>query len=142
MSSKQGEKISEIADYMRETHGLPLTADKFEAIFQDRGCVFHPVKMVYDKDPLKEGEFAYMHQADKDPSKGFMLYMHPFFKSKPNDLPFLVAYQLAVVNFGEEVSQDVAESFGAALMDMKVDEYYDKVNELFESIIVLKGCSL
>ena len=140
MSDSHAEKIAAIISYMEETHGLPLKADQLKNIFQDRGCVFYPVKMVFDADPLKDGEFAYMHQVDKDKNKGFMLYMHPKFEGRPLELPFLVSYHLAVVNFGEEVDSNVAEAFGAALMKMEVDPYYDKVNELYESIFRKPGC--
>lgn len=142
MSETHAEKIAAITSYMEETHGLPLKADQLDNIFQDRGCVFYPVKMVFDADPLKEGEFAYMHQVDRDRNKGFMLYMHPRFKNRPEELPFLVAYHLAVVNFGEEVDAGCAESLGAALMKMEVDPYYDKINELYESISKKPGCGV
>ena len=135
-------KIAEIIAYVKDSHGLPLSSDAYQQVLQDRGCVFHPVKMVFDADPLKEGEFAYMHQVDKDRNKGFMLYMHPYFKNRPNDLPYLVAYHLAIVNFPEEPTAEVAEHFGAALMSLEVESYYDKVNQLYESILSKPGCSL
>ena len=140
MSTELSEKIAYIAQYVKDTHGLPLKADKLDAMFQDRGCVFYPVKMVFDADPLKEGEFAYMHQVDLDKNKGFMLYMHPWFKHRSEELPYLVAYHLAVVNFSEDVSAENAEKLGAALMEMEVDSYYDKVNTLFESIVNKPRC--
>lgn len=142
MKDTHSEKIAEIISYMEQTHGLPLKSDQLPNIFQDRGCVFYPVKMVYDADPLKDGEFAYMHQVDRDKNKGFMLYMHPKFKDRPEELPFLVAYHLAVVNFGEEVDSDVAEALGAALMKMEVDPYYDKINALYESLSRKPGCGV
>ncbi|MBF0198652.1 MAG: hypothetical protein HQL32_13120 [Planctomycetes bacterium] len=128
------QKIDEIIKYVGETHGIPLAWDRMESFLGDRACVFYPVKMVYDADPLQEGEFAYMHQVDKDPGKGFMLYMHSEFKDKHDALPCLIAYHIAVVNFGVDVHYHIAESLGARLMSMDVDDYYNKALSLYESL--------
>lgn len=132
-------KVKQLAQFIREQHGPDIDYATMLRILEDPSCVFNKTRMVFDEHPLKEGEFAYMHQADANPSKGFMLYMHPHFKDKTADLPYLMAYHLVVVNFGRDVSYEMAELFGAELFAMSSEEYYERVNGLYENLLEAQG---
>jgi hypothetical protein len=134
LTEEQLLKIKEIAQHVEETHGLPLTAKSLQAFLQDRSCVFHSVKVLFDEKPLKEGEYGYMHRVDADPSKGFVLFLHPDFKNREDLHPALIAYQLALVNFGKDVDPEVAESLGASLVGMEVEAYYQQLCELTDQL--------
>lgn len=129
------QKIDEIINYVNESYPGRRDLACMQLLLQDRGCLFYHTKMVFDADPLNSDEFAFMHQVDQDKTKGFMLYMHPFFKERADDLPFLMAYHFGIVNFGYHIEAEHAEKFGAGLNRVSVDDYYDKLNVLFEEMI-------
>lgn len=45
-------------------------------------------------------------------------------------MPYLVYYQLVVVNYGEFASPQDAETVGAAALGLTVDAYYTEICEL------------
>ena len=59
------------------------------------------------------GEFAHPVAKGERPEDGFTMYVHPFFMTQLAQVPFLVLYQLVLVNYGEFASPDDAETFGA-----------------------------
>jgi len=126
--------IEKILSYVNDTYGEQRGYPEIQAIMKDPACVFHKTKMVFDDYPLQENEFAYMHQVDQNPSKGFVLYMHPFFTDNEIILPLLMAYHFVVVNFGESAKASHAEQLGAGLNEMAVDEYYEKLCSFSDSI--------
>jgi hypothetical protein len=128
------EKVEGIAKHVESSHGLPLNADSLKTFLEDRSCVFHSVKVLFDAKPLKEDEYGYMHQVDRDPTKGFVLFLHPDFRDRPELHPALITYQLAVVNFGQNVDPEVAEYLGAKLVGMEVEVYYQHLCELTDSL--------
>lgn len=128
------EKIDGIVLHTKSSHGIPLSHERLKGFLEDRACVFHSVKVLFDAKPLKEGEYGYMHQVDRDPAKGFVLFLHPDFKDRTEVHPALISYQLAVVNFGQEVDPDVAEALGAGLTGMNVDEYYEMLCRLTDEV--------
>jgi hypothetical protein len=48
-------------------------------------------------------------------------------------VPYLVLYQLVLVNYGEFASADDAETFGAAVLGFSQPEYYHALCELADS---------
>ena len=49
-----------------------------------------------------------------------------------DSVPYLVLYQLVLVNYGEFSSADDAETFGAAALGMSKDAYYHRLCELVD----------
>ena len=49
-------------------------------------------------------------------------------------VPWLVLYQLVLVNYGEFASPDDAETFGAAALGLDRDEYYARLCEMADQI--------
>ena len=74
-----------------------------------------------------------MPLADK-PSGGFCLFIHPHFEDQPEVWALLIAYHIPSINYGEIVSHDEAELFGATLLGMEQEEYYRALCELVDSI--------
>jgi hypothetical protein len=140
--SKSEEEISasieNILNYVDDTYGEKRDYQKMQEIMTDPSCVFHKTKMVFDEYPLQESEFANMHQVDKNPSKGFVLYMHPFFRTNELALPLLMAYHFVIVNYGINVNASHAEQLGAGLNKIDLESYYQKLCSLSDSIPVTK----
>ena len=76
------------------------------------------------------GEFARPVAKDERPDEGFTMFVHPVFLTQLQQVPCLVLYQLVLVNYGEFASADDAETFGAAVLGLSQDEYYDALCEL------------
>ncbi len=113
--------------------GLPL--ESLDALLEDRRFVRYPVQVVFDESPLQDGEFAFL-QAEKtgSPADGFVLFVHPRFEGNDAILPMLVAYHLVCVNYGEIAGPEAAEAFGAALMGMEVEDYYQELCQFADSL--------
>jgi hypothetical protein len=62
------------------------------------------------------------------------MYVHPFFLTQLPQVPYLVLYQLVVVNYGEFASADDAETFGAAVLGISRDEYYQALCEMADQL--------
>jgi len=118
----------------RLKHGPLIDADAMTAILDDRSVVRYPVGIRFDAGPLAPGEFAWPQQLGDRPSAGYCLFLHPCFESQPEIWPLLVAYHIPSINYGEIVTENEAELFGATLLGMEVESYYQALCELSDAI--------
>ncbi len=94
-------------------------------ILDDRACVRYPCEIVFDDGPLRDGEFAHPVAKSDNPEDGYRMHVHPFFSVEPGLLPALVLYQVVLINYGDFASPEDAETFGAAVLGITPEEYYD-----------------
>ena len=118
----------------RQRYGPEIDAAAMERILQDREIVRHPVEVCFDADPLEPGEFAYAAPLGERPHEGFRLFVHPHFEHRPEAWPLLIAYHLVRVNYGSVATCEQAEAFGATLLGMTRDAYYEKLCGLADEI--------
>jgi hypothetical protein len=121
-------------DEIRVKYGPHLGWAELQRILQDRTCVRYPCDIVFDAAPLQSGEFAHPVARGESPEEGFDLYVHPYFMMQPERIPYLVLYQLVLVNYGGFASPDDAETFGACAMGLPKEEYYQALCELADEI--------
>jgi hypothetical protein len=119
---------------IRAKYGPRIGWSQLQQILQDRASVRYPCEVVFDAGSLVEGEIAYPAPKGSGPDEGFTIYVHPFFALQPERVPYLVLYQLVVVNYGEFASADDAEIFGAAVLGLSKEDYYQGVCELADEI--------
>jgi hypothetical protein len=124
------------ASEARLAHGLYIDAETILKILDDRTVVRYPVGLRFDDTPLESGEFAWPMQLAEHPDAGFCLFIHPWFESQPDAWPLLIAYHVPSINYGEIVSHEEAELFGATLLGLDVETYYRALCELADSIPV------
>ncbi len=105
-------------------YGPDLGWHQLHRLLADRACVRYPCELVFDEGPLQPGECAFASPQGAVPEAGFILYVHPYFRTQPGRIPWLVLYQLVAVNYGEFAGPEDAEAFGAAALGMGEDEYY------------------
>jgi len=103
-------------------------------ILEDRACVRYPCEMVFDAAPLGSGEFAHPVAKGESPKDGFTMFVHPFFMTQLERVPYLVLCQLVLVNYGEFASPDDAETFGASALGISRDEYYQVLCDMADQI--------
>lgn len=103
-------------------------------ILEDRESVRYPCEIAFDEALLQPGEFAHPVAKGEAPEEGFTIYVHPVYKLQFRELPLLVLYQLVLVNYGDFASADDAETFGAAVLGLPKDEYYNALCELANQV--------
>lgn len=128
----------------RLSHGMYIDADTILKMLDDNAVVRYPVGIRFDQGPLEPGEFAMPIALGDHPSKGFCLFIHPCFEQQPQTWPLLIAYHIPSINYGDIVSSEDAEHFGATLLGLDTQTYYEALCELADSIpntTVSSGCS-
>ena len=110
---------------------------EIQEILSDRSVVRYPCEICFTSEGLRDGEFAYPHPNGDAPEDGFVIRVHPIFMIELPLVPHLVLYQIVAVNYGDFASIDDAETFGAAALGMKKDEYYNTICRLADQ---LGGC--
>jgi len=118
----------------RAKYGADIGYAEILEMLADREVVRYPVKTVFACDALQEGEFAFVQPIGTSPSEGFILHIHPAFENRKEDLPLLIAYQLVVINYGDIATGTDAELFGATLLGIEVDSYYERLCTLTDSL--------
>jgi hypothetical protein len=109
---------------LREKHGPRLGWNELLRILEDRACVRYPCEVVFDAAPLQPGELAWPRPRGERPEEGFTICVHPYFMTQPERVPWLVLYQLVLVNYGEFASPEDAEIFGANALGVSREDYY------------------
>ena len=118
----------------RDKYGSNIGHAEILKMLEDREVVRYPVKIVFACDALQEGEFAFVQAIGTSPNEGFILHIHPAFETRKDDLPLLIAYQLVVINYGDIATGNEAELFGATLLGIEVDNYYERLCSLTDSL--------
>ena len=126
--------LAEKAMNARLSHGLYIDAETILKMLDDRTFVRYPVTIRFDDGQLEPGEFAAPIALGDHPSAGFCLFIHPYFEQQLETWPLLIAYHIPSINYGEIVSHDDAEHFGATLIGLDTDAYYEALCELVDSI--------
>jgi hypothetical protein len=116
--------VASKADEIRAKYGPRLGWKELLRLLEDRAYVRYPCEIVFDAGPLKEGELAHPVAKGERPEDGFTMFVHPIFMTQLQQVPYLVLYQLVLVNYGEFASPDDAETFGATALGLSKDEYY------------------
>lgn len=103
-------------------------------ILEDRTLVRYPVTIDFDAGPLQPGEFAWPEPRGASPEDGYRLCVHPLFMTNLSQVPFLVLYQLVVVNYGGFAGHEEAETFAAAALGLDRETYYQTVCALADQL--------
>lgn len=113
----------------------PLTADKLDALLHDPDCLRHPVRLVFEFSEMAMHQFA---QPDIDwrntEQDGRVLYVRPLLRERPDLLPLAVAYMIPLINYGDIISDDHCLQYGAAMLGLMEDEYYQQMCALADFI--------
>ena len=127
--------VVEKAIALREKYGNFIDFSTLERILEDRDFVRYPTRMEFSSQSIDDGFFAIAEPVSiDDPSQGYVIYIHEHFKNKLGDVPALVLYQLVIVNYGDIVTGEEAELFGATVLGMEKEEYYQLLCTLADQI--------
>ena len=103
-------------------------------ILEDRTCCRYPCEVIFDSSQLEPGEFAQPVRKGECSEDGFTIHVHPHFMAQLERIPYLVLFQLAVVNYGEFATPEDAEIFGANALGMPRDLYYEVLCAMADEI--------
>ena len=117
-----------------QKHG-PLTFEKLDALLHDPECLRHPVRLVFEFGEMAMHQFA---QPDVDwrntEQDGRVLYLRPLLRERPDLLPLAVAYMIPLINYGEIVSDEHCRLYGATLLGMMEEEYFEAICRLADFV--------
>jgi hypothetical protein len=123
-----------------EKYGPAIGWPQLLRIIVDRAVVRYPCEMTFDAAPLQAGEMAYPVPKGANPESGFRMCMHPCFMTQLEYVPYIVLYQLVLVNYGDFASADDAETFGAAALGLGREEYYRRLCQLADQPAGARCC--
>ena len=126
--------VEEKALAARQRYGGTVDEPVMRRMLEDRSVVRYPTRLQFDAEPLEPGEFAYAHPLSEKADDGFQLFVHPMLENDPGMLPLAIAYHVVRINYGEIVTHEEAELFGATLLGMDQEEYYQALCKLADSI--------
>jgi hypothetical protein len=121
-------------DEIHEKYGPHIGWTELLRILEDRAVVRYPCSVVFDAAPLQQGEFAHPVCNGERPEDGFIIYVHPSFALQLARVPYLVLYQLVMVNYGDFASGDDAETFGSHALGLTKDDYYQILCDLADQV--------
>jgi len=126
--------VASKGEEIRAKYGPHIGYEELLRILEDRDFVRYPCELSFDSGPLREDECAYPVPKSDHPEDGFVMHVHPYFATQPERVPYLVLYQLVVVNYGEFASAEDAEAFGASALGLSEDEYYRALCQMADEI--------
>ncbi len=118
----------------RERHGPVVDFAAIERLLADPECVRFPTTISFDEAQLRPGEFAWPSPVSGNPKEGFTLFVHPMFKERLDVLPLICAYHVVAINYLDVATNVEAELYGATLLGLPVDEYYERRCELSDEL--------
>lgn len=126
--------VREKAALARAKYSQTIDAVTMLHLLEDREVVRYPVAIRFEAWHLEPHEFAYLEQLGEHPSEGFLLFMHPVLEAQRELWPAVIAYYLPSINYGEIVSHQEAELYGATLLGLDVETYYAALCQLSDSL--------
>jgi hypothetical protein len=119
---------------LHEKYGPRIGWNELLRILEDRAFCRYPCQISFDAGPLQPGEAAYPVALGQVPEEGFAMHVHPHFMRRFDHVPYLVLYQLVVVNYGEFASPEDAEVFGSSALGLPREEYYEALCRMVDEI--------
>lgn len=119
---------------IREKYGDNIDYDTLLELLKDTNFLRYPVRIEFNSSVLEKGMFAITRKLCENSKDGFIIFVHEYFKNQLQDVPALVFYHLVTVNYGDFATHNEAELFGAAIMGMEQEAYYQHICQLADQI--------
>jgi hypothetical protein len=125
-----GRDLEVLGQDIRRKYGSALDWKGLLELLEDRDLIPQHCEIVFDADPLLPGECAHLAKRGISGENGYVLYIHPVFQFQLSQIPFLVLQQVAFMTAGGMTSAEQAERFGASVLGISADEYYQVLCDL------------
>ncbi|MEW8586384.1 MAG: hypothetical protein AB2531_11530, partial [Candidatus Thiodiazotropha sp.] len=123
----------EKAKEIRNRYGNNIDYQTVLSMLGDRKSVRYPVQVRFVSGEIEPGMFAKTEAVSDNPDDGYTILLHSYFENRHADLPALILYQLVLVNYGDLATANDAEIFGATVLGMDRDAYYEQVSSLADA---------
>lgn len=115
------------ADRARAKLGGPLNESNLSQFLQDEDCLRYPTELRFDDLNLESHQFAEPAFEVVNEERRCVLHIRAKYERQPRTHPYIVAYHAAAINYAQAASSSLCEIYGAALLDMSVDDFYAAV---------------
>jgi hypothetical protein len=106
----------------------PLTFARLDALLSDPECLRYPTRLVFEFGEMAGHQFAEPGPDLRNPEQdGRVLYLRPLLRDRPDLALLAVAYMIPVINYGDIVTDEHCVRYGATLLGMMGEEFYDAV---------------
>ncbi|NOX59509.1 MAG: hypothetical protein GXP29_11720 [Planctomycetes bacterium] len=120
--------------HLGESNRGHIDSEMMLRMLDDGELVRYPTGIRFDAEPLQAGEFAYPQPIGDTPSQGYCIFIHPIFENEREHWPLLIAYHIPSINYGDIVGHEDAELFGATLLGMETEDYYEAICRLADTL--------
>ncbi len=118
----------------RERHG-GLRPGNLDAFLEDRECVRYPTRLALEYGGMGPHQFAHPDRdLQSEDQSARVLFLRPVLGKRPDYIALALSYMLPVINFGDIVDDEHCIEYGAALMGMDPEEYYDQICEIADFV--------
>ena len=118
----------------RGRHG-GLRPGNIETFLEDRDCVRYPTRLVLEFGDMGPHQFA---QPDRDYRSNHpearVLYLRPILGRRPDLIALAVSYMIPVINYGQVINDEHCIEYGAALLGLSTEDYYNCICELADFV--------
>jgi hypothetical protein len=113
----------------------PLTFARLEALLSDAECLRYPVRLVFEFGEMAAHQFADPGVDLRNPEQnGRVLCLRPLLRDRPDLAVLAVAYMIPVLNYGDIVTDDQCIRYGATLLGMMEEEFYEAVGRVADFV--------
>lgn len=119
--------LDERAHRIRERHGPAFDRAALDRMFADETAVRFPTELRFDLTGLEPGEFAHAERRGELLTEGFVLFVHPDLEQDAEATAQAVAYHLPSIDYPGLAGPEEAERFGAQLLGLDREEYYQRL---------------
>lgn len=117
----------------------PLRFEKLDAFLNDPECLRYPTRLVYEFGDMAPHQFAQPDIDWRTPdsnSNARVLYLRPVLAQPANRdmILYAVAYMVPVINYGEVVTDALCLHYGATLLGLMEEEFYEKICALADTV--------
>lgn len=121
-------RLIEQAEEARARHG-GLRPGNLETFLADRDAVRRPTRLVLELGEMSPHQFAQPEPDIRSPD-GIMLYLRPELAGRPDLLVLAISYMIPVINYGEIITDHHCMAYGAALLGLDADTYYQRICDM------------
>ena len=124
----------EMGSDVRAKYGLPTDREWLARLLQDDDFIRFPVTLMFESRRIEPGLFGFAEGVSENPADGYTLVIHPYLEDRIDELTAVVLYLLVSVNYGDFATCHDAECFGAAVLGMEQEVYYEWICRVADGI--------
>lgn len=115
------------AERVRRNLGGALCSQNLPEFLEADGCLRCPTELCFDEYDFEAHQFAEPEFITISGQQKCILHLRAKYETRAEDHPYLVAYMAACINYRDAATAALCEEYGAALLGLEVQTFYEKV---------------